>query len=151
MGDLCFQSPERAAGARGLAAGGLARRACWWRCLALLPHCGFSNELKAQGRGVGRGWFPDELSGLPTADSEAPLVSAAPSALIQLHGQSLLGSASDIRPLCHQPSPLSLCTGDNAVLLRPSLVLPSLYFPKVERVRAGNLADGWASQLWSSN
>lgn len=51
MGDLCFWSPE---GARGLAPGGLACRACWWRRLALHPHWGFYNELKARGSGGGR-------------------------------------------------------------------------------------------------
>lgn len=51
MGDPCFRRPEGAAGAWGLAPGGLACGACWWRLLVLLPHCGFSNELKARGRG----------------------------------------------------------------------------------------------------
>lgn len=66
------------------------RPACWWRRLALLPHYGSSEELRVWEREAGGGWIPDGLSGLPTVDSEAPLVWAAPWALTQRQGQSWL-------------------------------------------------------------
>lgn len=151
MGDLCFRSWEGAAGATcGLAPGGLP--SCWWRRLALLPHCGSSNKLRARARKAGCGWFPDGLSGLPTVDSEAPLVWAASSALIQLQGQSPLRNARDTSPLCHQPSPrpsapetVRQCTSSLSFLCCISLSL----LHEVERGRAGNLADGWASSSGS--
>lgn len=82
--------------------------ACWQRCLALLPHCASSNELRAWGREAGSGWIPDGLSDVPTVDSEAPLVSAAPSTLIQLHGKSRLWNASETQAALPPASALSL-------------------------------------------
>lgn len=130
MGDVCFQSWEGAGGLVGWYLGGCP--ACWWRRLALLPHCGSSNELRVWEREAGCGWIPDGLSGLPTVDCEAPLVSAAPSALTQLHGQSPLWNGSDTQPALPAASP------------SPPLHWRQCISSLLQRVRAGNLADGWA-------
>lgn len=137
MGGLCFRSWEGAAGATcGLAPGGLP--SCWCRRLALLPRCGSSNKLRAWEGEAGCGWFPDGLSGLPTVDSEAPLVWAAPSALIRLQGQSRLRNARGTPPLCHQPRPhpsaRRQCTSSLSLLCCISFW----------ECGAANVADGWA-------
>lgn len=73
-----------------------------------------------EGGQAGRGWIPDGLSGLPTVGSEAPLVSEAPSALIQLHSKSLLWNASETQPASpHSLPPPSLGTRDSTFLLGP--------------------------------
>lgn len=73
-----------------------------------------------EGGQAGHGWIPDGLSGLPTVGSEAPLVSEAPSALIQLHSKSLLWNASETQPASPTASPPpSLGTRDSTFLLGP--------------------------------
>lgn len=124
--------------------------ACWGRRLALLPPTAAAPVSSEQGgREAGHGWVPDGLSGLPRVDSEAPLVSAAPSALIRLRGGSLLWNASETQPASPPAAPHPLCIGDSTLLSSP--FSPSSVYslpPAVERVRAGDFAHGWGPPIW---
>lgn len=83
---------------------GVARPAGEGRRQTLIPHYSSSEELRVREKEAGCGWVPDGLSGLPTVDSESPLVWAAPWALTQRHGRSPLwndsGMPAILNPLC---------------------------------------------------
>lgn len=107
--------------------------------------------------GVGEGgkpWMDSRWarSGLPGVDTEAPLVSAAPSALIRPHGKRLLWNVSETQPASPPGCPLTPSAPEIAPVSSWSL-LPFLSTlpprPEVERVRAGDVADGWAPRLRS--
>lgn len=101
-----------------------------------------------EGGQAGRGWIPDGLSGLPTVGSEAPLVSVAPSALIQLHSKSLLWNASETQPASPHSLPATLSRHQRQHFpSRPLLSFLRTNPLEVERVRAGNLAGGRSPAL----
>lgn len=146
MEDLCFQGWNHRG--CGLAPGGCAQPAGGgaWPCF---PHCGHSSELRAGGREAGHGWVPDGLSGLPRVDSEAPLVSAAPSALIRLCGGSLLWNASETQPASPR-LPLTPSASEIAPFLPAPSLLPQ-YTPCPQRQKGlelGTLPMAGDPPIW---
>ena len=77
-----------------------------------------------EGGKAGYGWSPDGLSGLPTVGSEAPLVSVAPLALIQLHSKSLLWNASETQPTSPPSLPPPLSAPETALSFSAPSLLP---------------------------
>lgn len=114
--------------------------ACWSRRRALHSHSGgAANGLWVRGRREAGDGFWMGCQVCPWPASEAPLVSAAPSALIQPQGKSPLRNASEAQPGAPTSLPQPLGTRDGTLLLCP---LPASWGhpppSKAGTLRAGN-------------
>lgn len=115
--------------------------ACWSRRPALCSHSGgSSNGLRVRGRREAGDGFQMGYQVCPRPGSEAPLVSAAPSALIQPQGESPLWNASETQPAAPTSLPPNPWAPETARSFSAPSPLPGANPPpsKAGTVRAGN-------------